>query len=94
MRPGEFSPNNFVFNRRELKYMNGWINLLHAMEYVINDCKKTMNRWQDERAEAFTSLMIKLDQFEHKEEINNEPDKKDAGKGPARIQRSVRSRKK
>lgn len=55
---GEFVPEKFIFNGRELGYMNGWKNILSAMQYVIDDAKKTMESWDEEEADDFIKLLV------------------------------------
>ena len=45
-------PKKWVFNERGLDYMNGWKNILAAMESAIEDAEKKLKAWvklEDER---------------------------------------------
>ncbi len=57
---GNYGPTTFRFDGRELKYMNGWKNILTAMQYVIDDVKKTMEDWETEELESLISIFEAL----------------------------------
>lgn len=57
----DYVTKNWQFVGRELSYMNGWLNILEAMKYVINDCKKVMESWDDEETEDLIKLLSQLD---------------------------------
>ena len=43
----KWEATKFVFSGRELKYMNGWLNILAAMQYVIRDARDELTKWQE-----------------------------------------------
>lgn len=59
----EYVPMNFKFAGRELGYMNGWLNILSAMKYVIEDIKKEMEAWDDETADDLVKTLIAIEQI-------------------------------
>jgi len=42
-------PKQWVFNKREIEYMAGWVNILDAMKYAIEQAEKSLQKHQDER---------------------------------------------
>lgn len=53
----DYKEKDWIFANRGLEYMNGWLNILEAMKYVINDCKKVMESWDDEETEDLIKLL-------------------------------------
>lgn len=53
----EYVPMKFLFAGRELGYMNGWLNILSAMKYVIEDIKKEMEAWDSAELDELVNLM-------------------------------------
>lgn len=57
----QYKPMLFKFAGRELKYMNGWLNILGAMRYVIDDVKDTMLEWDQAETDELIKILIALD---------------------------------
>lgn len=53
-----YKPQEFIFTGRQASYMNGWLNILNAMQYVIKDCKETMESWDEEETEKLIALLM------------------------------------
>lgn len=58
-RKAEYVDKQWQFSNRPLSYMNGWLHILKAMQYVIEDCRKTMEQWQDEDIEKMAKILMK-----------------------------------
>ena len=56
-RTNLYIASEFKFAGRELSYMNGWKNILSAMQYVIDDAKKTMEAWEQEETDQLINLL-------------------------------------
>lgn len=56
----KYVPTNFKFAGRKIQYMNGWHNILSAMQYVTVEAKKQMQAWKDESAEEFLDVLMML----------------------------------
>ena len=54
---GNYRPKKWDFSGRELSYMNGWHNILNAMQYVINDCKQVMESWEQEETDKLIEML-------------------------------------
>lgn len=56
----EYKPTKFLFAGRELKYMNGWLNILSAMQYAIRDARDELKAWQDAKKDKDTKQIIDI----------------------------------
>lgn len=71
----------FVFSRRELPYMNGWLNILEAMSVAVKECKKELEIREAEirkEKDGMNLKMMKLISSTGEEYVNRE--KKNRGK--------------
>lgn len=50
----------FLFAGRELKYMNGWLNILGAMQYAIRDARDELAAWQEVQKDKKTKQIIDI----------------------------------
>ena len=55
-----FEPTKFLFAGRELKYMNGWLNIMAAMQYVVRDARDELQAWQDVQKDKKTKQIIDI----------------------------------
>ncbi len=59
-----YQPTKFLFAGREAKYMNGWINIMAAMQYVIRDARDELEAWQkvqkDKKTQKIIDIMLAL----------------------------------
>lgn len=44
----QYKDKKWRFTDRSQEYMNGWLNILHAMEYVVKDAQKAMYEWDED----------------------------------------------
>lgn len=51
---------NFIFAERGLKYMNGWVNILGAMQYAIRAARDELEAWQKEQEDKKTEQIIDI----------------------------------
>lgn len=56
----DYIAKEWVFAGRKLEYMNGWLHILEAMQYIINDCKKVMESWEKEETDNIVKLLVAL----------------------------------
>ena len=54
---GEFNSKNWIFQNRELTYMNGWQDILEAMSVAVKYCKKELEANLAEKS-AFTEEQV------------------------------------
>lgn len=54
----------FLFAERGVEYMNGWLNILGAMQYAVKDARDTLEAWQkardDEKQKQIIDIMVAL----------------------------------
>lgn len=62
----EYTDKDWYFSGRELEFMNGWLNILNCMKYVIEDVKKEMESWDEEETDQLIKLFAALDKAEKK----------------------------
>ena len=55
----------WAFGNREIEYMGGWLQILEAMKYAIEEATKELQAYQDEEEKKKEELMVKL-AVEHK----------------------------
>ncbi len=60
------------FTGRGVEYMNGWRNIMHAMEYATAQAQAEMKAHQDERLKDFVKLYQAVDRKLKKGEALNE----------------------
>lgn len=63
---GMVLPKRFLFNERSLEYMNGWRNILSAMDHAIDQAAQLQKSWKEEDEKAkdeklFASLVAVSD---------------------------------
>lgn len=56
----KWEATKFIFAGRELKYMNGWLNILAAMQYVIRDARDELEAWQKAKKDKDTKQIIDI----------------------------------
>lgn len=52
--------NKFLFAERGLEYMNGWINILGAMQYAIRASRDDLAKWQEVKKDKDTKQIIDI----------------------------------
>lgn len=50
----------FLFADRGVEYMNGWLNILGAMQYAIRASRDELEAWQKAKAEKDTKQIIDI----------------------------------
>jgi len=55
-----YQPTKFLFAGRELKYMNGWLNIMAAMQYVVRDARDELAAWQEVQKDKKTKQIIDI----------------------------------
>lgn len=60
----KYEPAKFLFAGRSIDYMNGWINILSAMQYAIKDARDELAKWQkaqkDKKTKRIIDIMVAL----------------------------------
>lgn len=56
----KWEATKFLFAGRELDYMNGWLNILAAMQYVIRDARDELAEWQKVQKDKETNKIIDI----------------------------------
>lgn len=55
---------NFKFAERGAEYMNGWLNILGAMRYVVREARDELEAWQkvqdDKKTQQIIDIMVAL----------------------------------
>lgn len=59
-KSSNFVPTKFLFAGRELKYMNGWLNIMAAMQYVVRDARDELTAWQETQKDKKTKQLIDI----------------------------------
>jgi len=55
-----YSAKQWVFANRGIEYMNGWIIILDAIKFAIQEAKKDLQSFLDERAKEKEEMIIKM----------------------------------
>lgn len=45
---GTFVPKRWTFADRELEYMGGWMQILHAMQFAVDEATKELEKLQEQ----------------------------------------------
>ena len=48
---GKRNPKQWIFSKRGLAFMQGWLNILEAMKYAVTEAGKELEAYQVEKAE-------------------------------------------
>lgn len=56
----QYRDKKFRFTDRGSEYMNGWLNILYAMEHVIKDARKVMDGWDKEDTDKLVNIMVRV----------------------------------
>jgi predicted transcriptional regulator len=56
-----FVKKNWLFAERELKYMDGWQNILDAMSYAISEARKVLEAFEERNTEELLKMFYQLD---------------------------------
>lgn len=56
---GSFRPKKWLFAERELRYMEGWLNILDAMKYAIVEASKLLEEAKVEEYEKMAKVLAK-----------------------------------
>lgn len=54
------SNHKYLFAERGLEYMNGWLNILGAMQYAVRSARDELQAWQDAQKEKDTKMIIDI----------------------------------
>jgi len=57
---GNWKPKKYVFAGRELNYMNGWLNILGAMEVAVKEGKRLLEKDLAEKSAFKDGLTIRV----------------------------------
>lgn len=55
-----YQDKQWLFAGRELKYMNGWINIMAAMQYVVREARDELAAWQEAQKDKKTKQLIDI----------------------------------
>lgn len=55
-----YQPTKFLFAGRELKFMNGWLNIMAAMQYAVRDARDELAAWQEVQKDKKTKQIIDI----------------------------------
>lgn len=55
-------PKEWQFAQRTPEYLNAWRNIMHAMEYAVEQAQKELAALDEKEHEEFVELYMKLDQ--------------------------------
>lgn len=58
----EYKPKKWVFAEREVKYMDGWLLILEAMEHAVKAAKKEMAEFETKETEKFAKVLIAMNE--------------------------------
>lgn len=75
---GYYKAKEWEFAGRELKYMNGWLIILQAMTYAVEQAKIEMKKWEDEKHQDFVDTLMALHKYSDKDVADKEIRKADA----------------
>lgn len=59
-RSGNYTEKNWLFSNRGLEYMNGWLNILEAIQFAVKECKKELEANLAEKAKFKEEQVISL----------------------------------
>lgn len=54
------SNTKFLFAERGVEYMNGWVNILGAMQYAIRAARDELTAWQEAKKDKETKQIIDI----------------------------------
>jgi len=67
-------PKQYVFVKRGLEYMNGWRNILSAMEYAIDEAEKELSTYlkekEKEKHDLVTDVLIQATDLVNQKKYN------------------------
>ena len=63
---GAYKAKNWVFADRGVEYMNGWKNILKAMQEAISFAEQKLLNYQHEEEKANVDMLIELDKASKK----------------------------
>ena len=52
---------HWLFNERSLEYMEGWVNVLNAMQVAIAGARLKLKGYVDEATEARVDIMVEIE---------------------------------
>lgn len=52
--------NKFLFAERGVEYMNGWVNILGAMQYAVRAARDELTAWQEAKKDKDTKQIIDI----------------------------------
>lgn len=55
-----YQRKQWLFAERQLEYMNGWLNILDAMQYAITCARDDLKAYQEAKKEAETKKMASV----------------------------------
>lgn len=65
-----YEPTKFLFSGRDVKYMNGWLNILACMQFAIRDARDELEAWlavqKDKKTKQIIDIMLALQEPEVK----------------------------
>ena len=63
---GAYKAKQWVFADRGVEYMNGWKNILKAMQEAISFAEQKLLKYQEEEKKAMEDVIMELDKASHK----------------------------
>lgn len=58
----EYHDKKWLFAKRGAEYMNGWLNILSAMQYVIKESQKELEEHQQDRLDEVAIAIASLNE--------------------------------
>jgi hypothetical protein len=66
----QYTPKKFVFAERGLEYMQGWLDIMEAMQEAAKECRRLLEENLEEKNQKLTEIVIQA----YKEDAkNNKP---------------------
>lgn len=63
--PVSYPEKKWVFSKREIEYMDGWIDILDAMKHAVKEAKKELQAYIDEEENQKIELIRKIGEQEN-----------------------------
>lgn len=64
-------PKQWVFAGRTPEYLNSWRNIMHAMEYAVEQAQKELKKIKDQEHQDFLEMYMQLDKALKKGDLDN-----------------------
>jgi hypothetical protein len=61
LQNGTYAPKKWVFCDRQLEYMQGWLNILEAIQFAVGEATKLLEAEDEAKAKDLYQLLALLD---------------------------------